>query len=90
MVKTFEITVRGKVQGVFYRQSTMEKAKQLGLSGEIQNLKNGDVFITASGDETQLEHLISWCRIGPSKAEVTEIVINEIPLQTFNSFIIRR
>ena len=90
MVKTFEITVRGKVQGVFYRQSTMEKAKQLGLSGEIQNLKSGDVFITASGDETQLEQLISWCRIGPSKAEVAEIVINEIPLQTFNSFIIRR
>lgn len=66
-------TVSGRVQGVFYRQSTLEQATQLGLAGWVQNLPNGDVLVWAKGQATTLNQLEQWLKIGPTMASVSAI-----------------
>ena len=85
-MKTISITVSGKVQGVFYRQSTKEKARELGVKGEVRNLEDGDVNIIATGTDEQLDKLISWCQQGPPRAEVAGINVQELPFCDFDSF----
>ena len=84
------ITVKGKVQGVFYRQSTKEKARELGITGKVMNLDNGDVQIIATGTEERINQFIEWCRQGPPRANVTGLEAEEINLQEFNNFQIDR
>lgn len=90
MQLTYSITVSGKVQGVFYRQSTKEKALTLDITGSVMNKKNGDVEIIATGSKEKLDELVDWCRQGPPKAVVKNIIVKELPLQTFERFIIQR
>ncbi|MES1197946.1 MAG: acylphosphatase [Chitinophagaceae bacterium] len=90
MLQTIQITVSGKVQGVFYRHSTKEKARALGIKGKVMNLANGDVQIIATGTKEQLDDLLKWCQQGPSKAIVTNVNYSELPLQTFDSFNIEK
>lgn len=82
--------VRGRVQGVFYRASAREKAVQLGVSGFVRNEPDGSVYIEASGDKEGLQQFVAWCRKGPPRALVTEVVVQEIVRSGFNSFIIER
>lgn len=90
MLQTISISIRGKVQGVFYRQSTREKARQLGLTGFVQNLPDKTVFIMATGLPEQLDELVSWCRVGPPAAKVDEVVTAKLPTEIFTDFSIRR
>lgn len=90
MVKTINITVIGKVQGVYYRQSTKEKARELAITGFVRNLSDGSVEIIASGTDDQLNQLIKWCQIGPSRAIVSKVIIKEIDYQPYNDFVIDR
>ncbi len=90
MPQTISITVTGKVQGVFYRQSTKEMAQQLSISGQIKNLPDGNVEIIATGTKDQLDKLIDWCRHGPPRAVIRDIYCKELPLQQFNQFTIIR
>jgi acylphosphatase len=87
---TRSIRVYGKVQGVFYRKYTREKAMALGLTGEVKNLPDGSVFIIATGTSEQLLALSDWSRTGPARAIVSAVEIKEEPLQTFASFSISR
>ncbi len=88
---TFSITVSGKVQGVYFRQSTKEMAVAFGLTGQVENLSNGSVYIVATGTKEQLEKLVAWCKQGPAKASVTDIEVIEISEQHFDGFsIVRR
>ena len=57
MLQTISIVVKGKVQGVFYRQSTREKAKGLGIRGTVKNLENGNVEIIATGTPEQIANM---------------------------------
>ena len=84
---TKKILVTGKVQGVFFRQSTMLKAEALSLGGTVENLPDGNtVDIIATGSEAGLAELISWCQQGPPGAEVNKVEISDQPLQEFKSF----
>ncbi|MBL7725171.1 MAG: acylphosphatase [Chitinophagaceae bacterium] len=89
-MQTISITISGKVQGVFFRQNTKEKAISLGITGLVKNLPGGNVYIIASGSTAQLKALVDWCRQGPPRANVTNIVTQEIALQEFNDFSIER
>lgn len=89
-MQTVSIIISGKVQGVFFRQSTKEKAISLGITGIVKNLPDGNVYIIASGTAAQLKTLIDWCRQGPARAKVTGIKTQEIALQEFNNFSIER
>lgn len=88
MLQTISITVSGKVQGVFFRQSTKDVANQLSIKGEVRNLSNGNVRVIATGTKEQLDKLIQWCKKGPPRAEVTGVDVQEVSLQTFHQFMI--
>lgn len=90
MLQTVSITVSGRVQGVFFRQSTKETAQRLDITGEVKNLDNGDVGIIATGTKEQLYQLIEWCKQGPPRAAVTEVQVKDLPLQEFVHFTIKR
>ena len=90
MLKTVSIIVTGKVQGVWYRQSAKEKATELGVTGNVRNQPDGSVAIIATGLANQLDQFIEWCRQGPSRALVTNVEVTELPLQSFDRFVIER
>jgi acylphosphatase len=90
MPQTVLIIVTGKVQGVFYRQHTKEKAIALGITGEVRNMPDDTVHITATGPAEQINQLITWCRQGPPKARVENVTAEEIALQVFDKFSILR
>jgi len=85
------LEIRAKVQGVFFRKSTQEKAEALGVKGFVQNMEDGSVFIEAIGTKESLEELLEWCKEGPKQAEVSECKKNilENPSEEFNSFEIK-
>ncbi|WP_346238754.1 acylphosphatase [Niabella insulamsoli] len=84
---TKKIIVKGKVQGVFFRKFTMEKAAELGVTGTVKNLADlHTVEIIATGADAQLVDFIEWCKKGPAKADVTAIEIIDQPLQEFKHF----
>ena len=72
-MKHATINVSGKVQGVFFRKSALEKARELGITGFAQNKSDGTVHIEAEGDEKKLHQLISWCKEGPLHANVSTV-----------------
>lgn len=69
------ILVRGRVQGVFFRDTARRVASGLGLYGTVRNLPEGDVEIIAEGPRRKIEDLILWCRIGPPAAVVEDIQV---------------
>ncbi len=62
--------VRGKVQGVFFRASTRERALRLGLRGHARNLPDGSVEVLVAGDADAIGELEAWLRVGPPRARV--------------------
>lgn len=90
MEQTIVINITGKVQGVYFRQSTLEEAIKLGLTGTVRNLPNGEVEIIATGEDFLLEKLVDWCRTGPRRAQVNAVTAKTITVQTFDSFRIIR
>lgn len=72
--------VSGRVQGVFYRASTQEKALNLGLSGWVRNMPDGRVELVACGAEQRLKQLKDWLWHGPANAQVNEVECKEAEL----------
>jgi acylphosphatase len=90
MQKTISIEVAGKVQGVYYRQSTLQYATAHQLTGTVKNNPDGNVLIVATGSPEQLEALIDWCKKGPLRAVVTNVLVQEQSFQIFTNFSIIR
>lgn len=90
MAETISITVEGKVQGVFYRQSTKEKATELNITGMVRNLPDGKVFILATGETDNLNALVAWCWVGSRRATVTNVIVSEKVFQPFAAFSIEK
>ena len=88
-MKHYNISVFGKVQGVFYRASTKTKARELGLTGFVRNKSDGSVYIEAEGDEEDLHQLMEWCKAGPPHALVGEVKMEKSEMVGFNKFEIR-
>lgn len=86
---TLAITVSGKVQGVFFRASTRDKARSLGLNGFVKNQPDGSVYMVASGEEEKLSALVAWCHNGPSQAIVDKVETSEIAPSAYTSFEIK-
>ena len=90
MIKHFAIVVRGKVQGVYYRASTAEKANELGVKGFVRNEKDNSVYIEAEGSEEHLRQLVEWCKQGPTAARVEQCIVTEGMVKNFSDFKIQR
>jgi acylphosphatase len=81
--------VKGKVQGVWFRQSTLEQARALGLTGWVRNNDNGEVELLVCGEEPAINNLTRWLWQGPKHANVQEVIVEEVPQQTFDQFTIK-
>jgi len=87
MKKHFKIHVHGKVQGVYFRATAVDKAHLYNVAGFTRNETDGTVYIEAEGDEESLKKFIEWCYIGPPRAVVEEVVIVEGDLKNYQNFI---
>ena len=67
------LIVEGRVQGVWYRDSTRQKALELGLKGWVKNRIDGNVEIVAEGTDHLVAELKNWCYEGPPNAVVTNV-----------------
>lgn len=85
------LKVNGRVQGVYFRASTVEEARRLHLTGWVMNCPDSSVEVVAEGERERLEKLISWCRCGPPGARVREVRAEwEAPKEEFQIFFIKR
>ena len=71
------LRIRGRVQGVFYRDSTRREAQRLGLRGWVRNRSDGSVEAVALGLPERIAALIDWCHEGPPLARVAEVGVTE-------------
>ncbi len=69
------IIVKGHVQGVYFRATAIEVAREAGLSGTVRNTPAGTVEIVAEGAEEAVEELIRWCHTGPETARVDSVEV---------------
>jgi len=64
------VLISGRVQGVFFRQNTLERAKALGLKGWVKNTEDGNVEAVFEGEREKIEKILEWMRKGPPFARV--------------------
>jgi acylphosphatase len=85
-MRTIQITVAGKVQGVWFRKYTKEKVEALGLNGSVENLADGSVFIIAQGVDSALDELIKWTSIGSPESIVETVEVNDVECEEMLNF----
>lgn len=79
--------VKGKVQGVFFRQALKVMAKKKNVFGWVKNLKDGRVEAILEGEDVNVSSLVEWCHAGPANARVEDIEIrNEKYKGEFSKF----
>lgn len=75
------IYVSGRVQGVFFRESTRKEAESLGVTGRAVNLPDGRVEVLACGEEGAVKALVDWLWSGPRMAEVDDVQVEDMPAE---------
>lgn len=79
--------VKGKVQGVFFRQALKVMAKKNKVHGWVRNLKDGRVETVLEGEDVDVSSMVEWCHAGPANARVEDIEIrNEKYTGEFSKF----
>jgi len=81
--------VSGRVQGVFFRATTRDTARRLGLTGWVRNRPEGDVELVACGDEAALKQLEEWLWRGPPHARVDGVMAAAVAAQEHADFVIK-
>lgn len=82
--------ISGKVQGVFFRNTTVKKAHELQLTGWVRNTRDGKVELIACGEHDHLMQLTDWLWEGSQAAEVANVRWEEVPLEKFDDFVMKR
>ena len=70
------VVIRGRVQGVFFRAETRDRARSLGLRGWVRNVPDGTVEAVFEGERERIESLLVWCRRGPALADVDDVEVH--------------
>lgn len=78
--------VSGRVQGVWYRGSTQQQAKILGIKGYARNQEDGSVEVVACGPNEKIDELRSWLQQGPNNAEVSSVLSEDTEYRDLKSF----
>lgn len=78
MKRRVHILIKGRVQGIFFRDAVVEKAQELRIKGWVKN-SGDDVEILAEGEHASMQELLEFCIIGPKGAKVTGMDIDELP-----------
>jgi acylphosphatase len=90
MIMHYNITISGRVQGVFFRKYTVDKANELGLKGFVRNESNGEVYCEVEGEEHVLKQFVEWCHQGSPMSKISEVKVAEGALKHFKAFNIER
>jgi acylphosphatase len=85
-----QIRITGKVQGVFFRNSTRQKARQLGITGWVRNEADGTVLAEIEGFPQAVKQMEIWLHKGPERAEVRELIIDEGNLKGHVDFEVKK
>lgn len=90
MRKNVHVFVSGRVQGVWFRANTKQKAEQLGVTGWVRNTHDGRVEAIFEGEEDRIKEMIEWCHRGPPLARIDNVEIkNQNPTNGFDDFSIK-
>ena len=87
---TIHLLIKGKVQGVFFRATAKKVADKLKLTGWIKNTGDDTVEAMVTGTQQQLEEFINWCKQGPEKADVEDVIATGEKEKLFDGFEIIR
>ena len=89
-METVHLMISGKVQGVFFRDSSRIVAEKLKITGWIKNREDGKVEAVVSGEEKNVKAFVDWCKSGPDRAEVQEVVVSQKEKISFKKFEVKR
>jgi acylphosphatase len=85
-LRHLDIRVSGRVQGVFYRASTEEAARRIGVTGTVRNEPDGSVRVEAEGTAAQLDRFLAWLNHGPPAARVESVEARDGDVVGFERF----
>ena len=84
------VLISGRVQAVFFRQTTRDRARELGLHGWVRNRTDGRVEAVFQGPPEAVAEMVAWCHHGPPHARVEHVeILEEPPTDPFPGFSIR-
>jgi len=83
------VVVHGRVQGVFFRDSTQREAESRGVAGWVTNRDDGAVEAHFEGAPDAVESMVEWARSGPSRADVTAVDVNDVEPEGLDGFDVR-
>ena len=72
-MQAMKATVFGKVQGVWFRDSTCTEAQNLNIFGWVKNMPDGTVMLEAEGEESDLKQLEAWLHVGSPRSTVERV-----------------
>jgi acylphosphatase len=83
------VVARGRVQGVFFRDSTRREARSAGVAGWVTNRSDGAVEAVFEGDDDAVERMVSFVRRGPGHAELSELEVHDEEPEGLDGFEVR-
>ena len=81
-----QIKINGKVQGVWFRDSTLKKAQELDIKGFVKNQSDGSVYIEAEGTQHSMKEFINWCHQGSPFAKVESVDVKDMEITYYDKF----
>jgi acylphosphatase len=90
ILKHYNITISGRVQGVGFRYNARTIAQHFDIFGFVKNIPGNKVYIEAEGTENKLIEFIAWCHKGPDFAHIENVDLKPGEMKYFNSFEISR
>ncbi len=89
-MQTVHLLIYGKVQGVFFRETARKVAEKLNIKGWIKNSPDEKVEALVTGEENDVKDFIEWCKKGPERAKVKEVIVSEQTNISFPDFQVKR
>ena len=83
------MVARGRVQGVFFRDSVRQRAESLGVAGWAHNRGDGAVEAEFEGDPEAVDSMVQYCQSGPGRAEVDSLEVSDVEPEGATGFQIR-
>jgi len=84
--RAVDVTIIGRVQGVFFRASCEQEARRLSVTGWVTNAPDGSVTGHFEGDADAVEALIDWCHDGPRHARVDDVEVRDVGMKHCTGF----
>ena len=89
MKRSVKINIYGKVQGVGFRYSALQKANEMGIKGFVKNRTDGSVYMEVEAEPELWDKFVLWCKQGPAWSIVDELKVMDIPFNNYINFCIK-